>query len=269
MKKIIVMALTALVLAACGNDTSTNEDSITSTVDLTEATTSYKTTLLVDATAFVEDTKVLQAAINNNQLDEAQKLYPLVHMSVEKFKPLQSQLKEQLALLDGPIKTGKELEGMGLHVLEYALFTKKDPALAKDAAQQVVDNALAFANDVAKKELQGQAILNDTASMLKFAIEDKLTNTEESISNTQMYDLEANVIAVQQVLTAYSSVGSETTVKALQEAITTVQEEMAFYQIGKEDYVAYNIFTNKQKQALIDDVKQLQASFQAFQKSIK
>ena len=191
--------------------------------------------------------KLLQTHINEGKLKEASELYPLVHMNLEKFKPLQTQFPDQFTRLDGPTEEGKELEGSGFHAIEYGLFVKKDVTVLSSIVADLVEAAMELANEVAKAELNGEKLLASTEDTLKFIVTDKLTGKEKNLANTQVYDVKGNVDAVTQITKAFQSNASKEAVDALEATLNKVNEEIAFYEVGKEDYVNFSYFTNKQK----------------------
>lgn len=268
----VAMSILTLVLGACGNDKKTTEEKAKIeeiTINLTQAATDYKTTVLADLTAFSEDVKLLQTHINEGKLEEASKLYPLLHMNLEKFKPLQNQFPEQFTRLDGPTEEGKELEGKGFHAIEYGLFIQKDVSGLSSIMADLVEVAVELANEVANAELSGDQLLTSTENMLKFIVLNKLSDNEKNIANTQVYDVKGNVDAVTQVLQAFQSHASKEALEALEATLNTLNEEIAFYEVGKEDYVNFAYFTNKQKQQLIEQVNLLEENFVTFKNSVK
>ena len=277
MKKRLVVALSilTLLLGACGDEKKSEEKekveetTIDTTIDTTQAATDYKTAILVDLTAFVEDVKLLQTHINEGKLEDASELYPLLHMSFEKFKPLQNQFPDQFTRIDGQTEDGKELEGSGLHAIEYGLFVQKDVLGLSTIATNLAEAAMELANDVAKAELNGEKLLTSTENMLEFVVSDKLTGKEKNIANTQVYDVKGNVDAVTQVMQAFQHHASTAELKALETTLNKVNDEIAFYEVGKEDYVNFTYFTNKQKEQLTEQMNLLVEDFATFKKAIK
>lgn len=274
MKKqlVVVIGTLAFLLGACGTDKKNTEEKPKveeQTVDLTEAATEYKTSVLVDLKEFVEDVKLLQTYITEGKLEEATKLYPLLHMNIEKLKPLQTQFQDQFLLIDSPIEEGKELEGKGLHAIEYGLFVKKDTNAVKTIADDLLKAASDLINAVAKENINGKQLLTSTEKMISYAISDKLGEREKNIGNTQVYDVKGNVDALTQVMQAFKHHVAQEELNELEGIINAVNEEIAFYEVGKEDYVNFSYFTNNQKQQLTEQLKQLEEGFVSFTKSIK
>lgn len=260
-----------LVLAACGSNKEEKPKVVEQVipVDLTEATTAYKTEALMQMTLFTEDIMLLEQYINEDKLEEAQKLYPLVHMYVERLQPLKTSLSDEFEVIDATLQEGKEQDGNGLHAVEYGLFEGKATADVKDAMAALVKDVKELTNELAQSQLNGQEVLIGTSAMLQETIEHKLAGTENSYAYTQVYDVKATVEGTLQVVDAFKKHAGATETDLLVSKLTSVNEVIAYYEVGKEDYVNYSFFTSKQKQELTQAMKEVKEAFDAFNQSIK
>lgn len=264
------IALSVLTLAACNKDEETKEQpEAVEKIDFTDAASSYKAEVMPILTSFVEDVTLLQTYIQEGKVEEATKLYPLVHMYVERLQPLHGNFSEQFKMIDAPIEKGKELEAGGLHAIEYALFEKKDTTIVNDIAAKLVEDVTAFTSTAAITSLDGQAILWDAQAMLKDTVEKTLTGVTANLANAQVYDVQANLEAIQTVMKTFSIHADKESEKKLQEQLNVALEVVAFFEVGKEDYVNFSYFTNKQKQDLIDAFKATKAAFDEYIRMMK
>ena len=271
MKKLLMASITALslmTLAACGDKEEVKEQEEIKAIDYTEAVSAYKSEIMPLSTSFVEDVTLLQTYIDANDLEAATKLYPIVHMYVEHLRPASKQFEDYYQLIDAPITAGKELEQGGLHAIEYALVIKQDPTLVTAAAADLVANVTAFTTELAKTTLNGEDLLAQTDAVLTTILADTLTGKEQNVSNAQAYDIAASLQGIQAVKNAFASLATEEATKALNEDFDKASEVVAFYEVGKEDYVNFSYFTNTQKQELIDAFSALQKTYKAFVKSM-
>ena len=267
MKKLLMagIALSVLTLAACNKDEETKEKSeVVESIDFSEAASSYKAEIMPVLTSFVEDVTLLQTYIQEGKVEEATKLYPLVHMYAERLKPLRGNFKEQFNKIDTTIVEGKELEAGGLHAIEYALFEKKDATLVTDIASNLVEDVTTLTSTVATTTLDGQVILKNSSTMLKDAVEKTLTVDTSNLANAQVYDVQANLEAVTHIVKAYAPLAEKASEKALQEQLDKTLETVAYFEVGKEDYVNFSFFTNKQKQDLISAFKATKEAFDEY-----
>ena len=273
MKKLLMasIALSVLTLAACNNDEEKEKEQLEAIeeIDYTSAASSYKAELMPILTSFVEDVSLLQSYIQEGKAEEATKLYPLVHMYVERLKPLQGNFTEQFEKIDAQVVEGKELEASGLHAIEYALFVKKDVKIVIDTASQLLEDVTALTSEAATTTLDGKAILSDASTMLKDAVEKTLSSDKNNFANSQVYDVQANLEAIEQVMNAYAAHAEEASEKALQQQLDKTLEAVAYYEVGKEDYVNYSYFTSKQKQDLINAFKVTKEAFDEYIRLMK
>ena len=271
MKKLLLagIALCTFTLTACNNEEETKDVEVVEAIDFTNAASSYKSNIMPILTSFVEDATLLQTYIQEGKVEEATKLYPLVHMYVERLKPLRSSFAEEFKKIDEPAVDGKELEAGGLHAIEYALYVKKDGSTVVSIAEKLVEDVTALTAKAATTTLDGQLILEDTEHMLKEVVEKTLTSVTKNLANAQVYDVQANLEAVQSVVEAYSNNADEKLEQALQEQLTKTLEEVAYYEVGKEDYVNFSYFTTKQMQDLINAFKATSEAFEQYVSNMK
>ena len=271
MKKLLMagIALSVLTLTACNNEEEVKEPEAVVEIDYTSAASSYKAEMMPILTSFVEDVTLLQSYIQEGKIEEATKLYPLVHMYVERLKPLQGSFTEQFAKIDAQVVEGKELEAGGLHAIEYALFVKKDVTIVTNIAAQLVEEVTALTSEVATTTLDGKVILSETSTMLKEAVEKTLAGNTKNLANAQVYDVQANLEAINLVLKAFAPHAEESSEKALQGQLDKTLEAVAYYEVGKEDYINFSYFTNKQKQDLISAFKATKEAFDEYVRLMK
>ena len=272
MKKILIagIALCTFTLTACNNEEETKDAvEVVEEIDFTNAASSYKADIMPMLTTFVEDVTLLQTYIQEGKVEEATKLYPLVHMYVERLKPLRSSFAEEFEKIDELTVDGKELEAGGLHAIEYALYVKKDVSTVLSIAEKLVEDVTALTAKAAQTTLNGQLILEDTKHMLKEVVENTLTGNTKNLANAQVYDVQANLEAVQSVVEAYSNNADKKLEQALQEQLTKTLEEVAYYEVGKEDYVNFSYFTTKQTQDLINAFKAKSEAFEQYISKMK
>ncbi len=125
------MILATAALAACGSDEK-EDDAVEQVeqveqeqIDLTEEAEQFRAFAIEQMEPFVADMELLVRYVKEGKLEEAQKLYPLVHMYYERLQPMKASFAELDAMIDGAIEEGKEDEATGFRKLEYGLFNEK------------------------------------------------------------------------------------------------------------------------------------------------
>lgn len=271
---VAVTMTSALFLAACGTDEvkeaeDTKEEVVEQEViDLTKEAETFKAYAVEQMPLFVEDLKLLKQQLDENKIEDAQKLYPLIRMHVERLQPLKSNFEEQLNVLDGKVAKGKEADLAGFAKVEQALFADKSAASGAKELEAVIQAAEALAGKLETATLDGQKVLADAEAMLANA-EKQLNGSEVSFVAIDVYEVKANVEAIEQLVPAFMARAETTTAAKLTEETVAFNKVVEFYEIGKEDYIKYDIFTNAQKTELIQALKNVTTAYKAMKDSIQ
>lgn len=269
-----VTMTSVLFLAACGTDEAEETNDIKEevveqeTIDLTKEAEAFKANAVEQMPLFVEDLKLLKQQLDENKLEDAQKLYPLVRMHVERLQPLKSSFEAEFKVLDGKVAKGKEADVTGFAKVEQALFAEKSAATASKELEAVVKAAENLSAKLETAQLDGMKVLDDATQMLANA-EKQLNGGEASFVAIDVYEVKANVEAVEQLVPAFMARAETATAAKLTEETVAFNKVVEFYEIGKEDYIKYDIFTNAQKTELITALKNVQTTFTAMKDSIK
>jgi len=261
----------ALLLGACGTDEAEEKKEEVveeEKIDLAKEAETYKASALEQLPLLIEDLKLLNQHIQNNELENAQKLYPLVRMQVERLQPLQSSFKDEFALLDGKVEIGKESDLAGFAKVEELLFKDKKAADAKVVIAEVVKAAEELSTKLQSDTLDGTVILEDTSDMIETA-DNRLNGKIATFGDAEIYELKGNIEAVEQIVAAYKNRADSEKVAEVTENIDTLNDVITFYEVGKEDYVKYNLFTNSQKEELIAALKNVASSYNDMKKTIQ
>lgn len=268
---VAVTMTSALLLAACGTDKAeeTKDEVVEQEViDLAKEAEKFKAYAVEQMPLFVEDLKLLKQQLDENKLEDAQKLYPLVRMYVERLQPLNSSFADEFKVLDGRVAKGKEADVAGFAKVEQELFANKSAANAAKELETVIEAAEDLTAKLETEKLDGMKLLTDAETMLANA-EKQLNGAEASFVAIDVYEVKANVEAVEQLVSAFMTRAETTTAAKLTEEITAFNKVVEFYEVGKEDYIKYDIFTNAQKTELIQAMKNVKDAFSEMKDSIK
>lgn len=268
-----VAVTSTLMLTACGTDQEeAAEEKVVEeeqqAIDLSKEANVFKAYALEQMDLFVEDAKLLKQHIDEEKLEEAQKLYPLVRMYVERLQPLKTSFAAEFAMLDGKVKKGKEEDIAGLAKVEKALFADKSASAAAKEIEEVVKMAEQLASQLEAATLDGTAMLEDTDEMLA-NLATQLNGGEVSYAFIDVYETKANVEAVEQMVAAFMSRAETATAAKLTEETVALNKVIEFYEIGKEDYIKYDIFTKTQKEQLLTAVNNVAAAYKEMKETIK
>lgn len=271
--KLIVALSATMLLAACG----TNEEQVVKKpveqqqeevkVDVSQQAESYQQYVVAQMADFVMDTELLASHVTEGKLEEAQKLYPLVTMYYERLQPLTVDFAELDAKLNGTLTEGKENEGTGFQRLAYGLFKEQKTAGYEDVATELLNNVKALQTELPNLDVSSNPILTSTTAMLEKMANERLATT--SVANNEVYAVKAQTEVAEQLVEIFKQRASVGSVAAATEKLSALNEVVAYYEVGKEDYVNYSFFTNKQKEELKAAVSEVQQALQQMNETVK
>ena len=273
--KLMSFLLAASVLTACGEKeekTETVEQPVEEqkeevTVDVSAEAEQFKTFATEQMADFVTDTELLVSLVKEGKLEEAQKLYPLVTMYYERLQPITANFTELDSKINGELLEGKESEGTGFNRLAYGLFVEKKTAGYEDVAQQLAEDVKALQTEMKTIDVSKNNVLASAVTMF-----DQMANvrlTKESYANNEVYAVKAQTETAEQLVKIFMQRASTESAAVATEAIVTLNDVVAYYEVGKEDYVNYSFFTNKQKEELKTAVTNVQTALQQMNDSLK
>lgn len=270
-KKLMTALLAVSVLAACGQK---EEEKVTEPVEQQEAVIDvsaeaeqFKSLLAGQMDSFVTDTELLAAAINEGKLEDAQKLYPLVTMYYERLQPLASSFPELDEKINGDIAGGKEMDTAGFQRIAYGLFGEQKTAGYEEIAKELVIDVKSLQADFATMDVSENNVLASAVTMFQDMAVNRLTSPGNA--GNEVYAVKAQTEAAEDILEVFVPRVSAESTDAASQAITALNEIVAYYEVGKEDYVNYNLFTAKQQQELITAVTNVEKALQQMNDSLK
>ena len=273
-KGLAAMILATAALAACGSDEKEEvveqvEQVEQEQINLTEEVEQFRAFAIEQMEPFVADMELLVRYVKEGKLEEAQKLYPLVHMYYERLQPMQASFAKLHTLIDGAVEEGKEDEATGFHKLEYGLFNEKTTTGYEAVAEELIININKLSMEVENVQLDGQQLVDDAVSMLDQVVTTQLTDEQTSYAFTQIYDVKANAEAVEEIVKIFMNRADSQKAANVTEKLAVLNDTIAYYEVGKEDYVNYSYFTSKQKEELIAAVSDVRDALKAMNSSLK
>ena len=270
-KKLMTALLAVSVLAACGQkeeeQVAEPEEQQETTIDVSAEAEQFKSLLAGQMDSIVTDTELLASAIKEGKLEDAQKLYPLVTMYYERLQPLTPSFQELDEKINGDLVEGKEKETTGFQRIAYGLFAEKKTAGYEKIADELVADVKTLQADFATIDVSENNVLASGVTMFQDMANNRLTLP--SIAGNEVYAVKAQTEAAEDLTEVFVPRVSTESADAASKAITALNEIVAYYEVGKEDYVNYNLFTTKQEQELITAVTDVEKALQQMNDSIK
>lgn len=270
-KKIMTALLAVSVLAACGQKEEEQKaepvEQQEAVIDVSAEAEQFKSLLAGEMDSFVTDIELLATAINEGKLEDAQKLYPLVTMYFERLQPLAPSFQELDEKIKGDIVEGKETDKTGFQRIAYGLFGEKKTAGYEGIAEELVADVKSLQADFATIDVSETNVLASAVTMFQDMANNRLTSP--GIAGNEVYVVKAQTDAAEDLMEVFVPRVSDESAEDASNAITKLNEIVAYYEVGKEDYVNYNLFTTKQEQELITAVTNVEAALQQMNESIK
>lgn len=270
-KKLMAALLAVSVLAACGQK---EEEQVAEPVeqeevaiDISAEAEQFKAFAIAQMADFVADSELLAQHIRDGKLEEAQKLYPLVTMYYERLQSLAPNFSELDAKINGELEVGKETEATGFQRLAYGLFTEKKTAGYEEVANEFVANIKALQTELDAIDVSENNVLTSAVKMFDEMASNRLTAS--SIANNEVYAVKAQTEAAEELVKIFMPRVSTEITATTTEAITALNDVVAYYEVGKEDYVNYSYFTTQQKEELKAAVVAVKKALEKMNETLK
>ncbi|MBD8035630.1 EfeM/EfeO family lipoprotein [Solibacillus sp. A46] len=270
-KRIMIALVAVGLLTACGKK---EENPVTEPVeqqevkvDVAAEAEQYKSLIMGQMDSFTADTELLATYVKEGNLEEAQKLYPLVTMYYERMQPIASNFQELDEKINGEVVEGKEEETTGFQKLAHGLFVEKKTTGYEEAADELVENVKALQSELPTTDVSENNVLASAATMFNMMATNRLS--AQSIANNEVYAVKAQTEVAEDLLEIFIPRVSTESAETTSETLKELNEIVAYYEVGKEDYVNYSFFTAKQKEELKTAVQRVGSALQEMNDSLK
>ncbi|MEK4629773.1 MAG: EfeM/EfeO family lipoprotein [Solibacillus sp.] len=270
-KTLMAILVATSVLAACGQK---EEDTVEQPeqhqeveIEVAIEADKFKEFVSSQMDDFVTDTQLLASLVKEGKLEEAQKLYPLVTMYYERMQPIASNFEELDVAVNGVITKGKENEVTGFQRLAYGLFTEKQTSGYEEIASKLASDVKALQEALSSLDVTKNNVLVSASLMFDTMLKDRLTTS--SIANNEVYAVKAQTEAAQEIVKIFMPRVEANSAANATEKLAILEEVIAYYEVGKEDYVNYSFFTTKQKEELSTAIKDAQTALEKMNDTLK
>ncbi|MEG0470951.1 MAG: EfeM/EfeO family lipoprotein [Solibacillus sp.] len=271
-KKLVVVFMSVVILAACGDkeqpvEKEQVEQRVVEEINVATEATAFRDFGAAQMADFVADTQLLATLVQDGKLQEAQKLYPLITMYYERLLPVASEFKELDQAINGPMIDGKEADTTGFQRLAFGLFQEKTTTGYEEVAQQLANDVQALEKHLPIMDVSNNNVLTSAVAMLEDMVKNRLT--APSLAHAEVYAVKAQTEAVEEIVKIFTARATAETVATATEAIAQLKEVLEYFEVGKEDYVNYSFFTAKQKEELTTAIQHVQSALIAINETIK
>lgn len=272
-KKLMAVLLVASVLTACN---SKEEETVAPIepveqeevkIEVAAEADQYKAFVAGQMDDFVKDTDLLASLVKEGKLEEAQKLYPLVTMYYERMQPIVPEFEDLDEKINASLEKGKESEGSGFARLAFGLFNEKKTVGYEEVAEKLATDVKELKTQLSTIDVTQNNVLALTVEMFDRFANERLTNGSDA--NNEVYAAKAQTEVAEEIVKIFMSRTTPESAAKATERIGALNETIAYYEVGKEDYVNYSFFTSKQKEELTTAINNVKDALQQMNDTLK
>ncbi|MDO4427276.1 MAG: iron uptake system protein EfeO [Moraxella sp.] len=274
-KSTLIIALSALLLTACGGDkpaqteakpetkteVSTQSTQANSAVDLSAETAEYKQWVEGQIDSLVADTEKFVALLKEGKTDEAKALYPLARMYFERSEPIAESfgdLDPRIDNREADLEQGEKWTGF--HAIEKILWTQNTTKGTESLADQLLADTKELRAKIPTAEVTPELMIQGSVDLLNEVTTTKITGEEEIFSKTDLYDFKANIEGAEkifQIFTPKLEAKKPELVADLKAKFADVHALLDTHKVGDKDYKGYDKLTQDEIKALAEAVNKL------------
>ncbi|MFL1732595.1 iron uptake system protein EfeO [Moraxella oculi] len=269
-KSTLVIALSALLLTACGDNkpaetktevsTQTQAEQV-SIADLSAETAEYKKWVEGQMDGLVTDTEKFVSLLKAGKTDEAKALYPLVRMYFERSEPIAESFGDLDPRIDNrEADLEKDEKWTGFHAIEKILWTKNTTKGTEMLADQLLADTKELRAKIPTAEVTPDLMIQGAVDLLNEVTTTKITGEEEIFSKTDLYDFKANIEGAQkifQILTPKIEAKNPELVADLKAKFAEVHALLDVHKINEQHYKDYDELSKDEIKALAEAVNKL------------
>lgn len=177
----------------------------TTSVDLTEETTAYKTWVEGQIDGLLADTQKFVDALNAGKVDEAKKLYAPARMYFERSEPVAESFGDLDPRIDNrEADLEKDEKWTGFHPIEKILWTQNTTKGTEELAVQLINDIKELRAKIPTAEVTGELMVQGAVDLLNEVSTGKITGKEEIFSHTDLFDFKANIEGAEKIFELFT-----------------------------------------------------------------
>ncbi|WP_218118012.1 iron uptake system protein EfeO [Pelistega sp. MC2] len=252
----------ALTIAASGFSLST-----IAAPDLSKETSSYREFIIHQIDQLVTDTEKFVQYLDNGDVANAKKLYPISRMAYERSEPLAEsfgdldpRIDARLADLEGEGKGEKDWTGF--HKIEKILWETNSTQGTKELGVQLLKDIKELRAKIPTAEVTPELMISGAVDLLNEVSTSKVTGEEEIFSKTDLYDFKANIEGAEKIYELFKPRLEEKDKQLsaeIAQRFEAVNKLLASHNNAKEgfDYKPYNQLSKDEIKTLAEAVNKL------------
>ncbi|WP_413283670.1 iron uptake system protein EfeO [Vibrio sp. MA40-2] len=220
----------------------------------------YKTFAVDKIDALVAQTQQFVDLLNEGNLQEAKKLYPIVRMNFETAEPI----AESFGDLDPRIDARKadlepNEEWTGFHPIEEILWVNNTTDGTEKYTAQLMSDVKELRAKVSTVEVTPELMVQGAVDLLNEVSTSKISGEEEIFSHTDLYDFQGNIDGAEKIFDIFKPKLTQIDadlVKTLDTRFAEVNQLLADQKVGDE-FKYYTELTESEIAGLAEAVNKL------------
>ncbi|EHJ52831.1 iron uptake system protein EfeO [Streptococcus macacae] len=269
-----LLALSFLLLTACSasksKQTSTSSGGKTSLSsgekkELKAITEKYRRFVEGQIEKLLTDTEAFAKLLNEGNIAEAKKRYPLIRMTYERSEPIaesfgELDVKIDYRLVDYVDEKGSENGWTGFHRIERFLWKDNTTKGTEKYASQLVNDIKELKAKVQTVKVTPDLMTTGAVDLLNEVATSKITGEEEVFSHTDLYDFRANIEGAEKIFELFKPVLQKKNAKLvsnLTQHFKTVNGLLDKYMTDDKNYLPYTKLSKANTKELSEAVTKL------------
>jgi iron uptake system component EfeO len=220
----------------------------------------YRAYVTAQVADTVAKTKLLVAALKENDLSKAKELYAPSRFGWESIEPVAEafgDIDPKVDLREADLEEGATWTGW--HVIEKQLWVEKNTEGMASVGDQLLADLDTLTKRVPEADITPTSMANGAKELLDEVASGKITGEEEAFSHTDLVDFKANLDGAKKVFDLLKPVAERNDadlVRTLDTEFEDCEQALSKYEDG-ETYISYDEVTEAQRKALSDAVNAL------------
>lgn len=230
-------------------------------VDLSAETAAYKAWVAGEVDQLLANTEKFVALLNAGKTAEAKKMYPVIRMHYERVEPIAEsfgELDPRIDSREADLKPGETWTGY--HKIEKILWKQNTTKGTEALGKQLLNDIKELRAKVPTADVTGDMMVQGSVDLLNEVSTRKITGSEEIFSGTDLYDFKANIEGAEKIfelLKPKIQAKDPALVTTLTNQFKAVNDLLAKYKVGANDYKPYKALKAEDTKALAEAVNKL------------
>ncbi|UNH41875.1 EfeM/EfeO family lipoprotein [Moellerella wisconsensis] len=220
----------------------------------------YMSYVIAQLDLMIQQLDILQRAINQQQLMDAQAAYISAHQYYEMVRPIIMLFgntdRVMNSTADYYLQREQDYRFIGFHRVEYFLFDQKNLTLASPAAEELLTKAKDLRKRMATESIEIPKLVQASADFMEMILETKLAGKEQLYSQSDITDIAANIAGSEKIIGLITPFINKDTLTSLTRNYAAINKILDNYRLTNNTYQLYSKLSQHDKMDLFSLISQ-------------